>query len=37
MPGAELSWDQIEATQNAANEQAGHAMFLGAAFPCPTL
>jgi monoterpene epsilon-lactone hydrolase len=36
MPGAELSWDQIEATQNAANKQAGPRVVPGRSIPLPT-
>ena len=35
MPVAELSWDQIEATQNAANEQAGPRYVPGRSVPVP--
>ena len=35
MPGAELSWDQIEATQNAANKQAGPRYVPGRSIPVP--
>src|SRR5271169_3706017 len=36
MPGAELSWDQIEATQNAANKQAGPRYVSGRSIPVPS-
>jgi monoterpene epsilon-lactone hydrolase len=36
MPGAELSWDQIEATQNAANKQAGPRFVPGRSIPLPS-
>ena len=32
---AELSWDQIEATQNAANKQAGPRYVPGRSIPVP--
>jgi monoterpene epsilon-lactone hydrolase len=35
MPGAELSWDQIEATQNAANNKAGPRFVPGRSIPVP--
>ena len=35
MPGAELSWDQIEVTQNAANKQAGRRYVPGRSIPVP--
>ena len=35
MPGAELSWDQIEAAQNAANKQAGPRCVPGRSIPVP--
>jgi monoterpene epsilon-lactone hydrolase len=36
MPGAELSWDQIEATQNAANKKAGPRVVPGRSIPVPS-
>jgi hypothetical protein len=36
MPVAELSWDQVEATQNAANKQAGPRYVLGRSIPLPS-
>jgi acetyl esterase/lipase len=36
MPGAELSWDQIEATQNAANKQPGPRFVPGRSIPVPS-
>ena len=36
MPGAELSWDQIEATQNAANKQPGPRFVPGRSIPLPS-
>jgi hypothetical protein len=36
MAGAELSWDQIEATQNAANKKAGPRVVPGRGIPVPS-
>jgi hypothetical protein len=36
MLGAELSWDQIEATQNAANKQTGPRFVPGRSIPVPS-
>ena len=36
MPVAELSWDQIEATKNAANNQAGPRFVPGRSIPVPS-
>jgi hypothetical protein len=36
MPGAQLSWDQIEATQNAANKEAGPRFVPGRSIPVPS-
>jgi epsilon-lactone hydrolase len=35
MPGAKLAWEQIEATQNAANKQAGPRLVPGRSIPVP--
>ena len=36
MPVAELSWDQIEATQNAANNKTGPRFVPGRSIPVPS-
>jgi hypothetical protein len=36
MPGAQLSWDQIEATQYAANKEAGTRFVPGRSIPVPS-
>jgi hypothetical protein len=36
MPGAKLSWDQIEVTQNAANKKPGPRFVPARSIPLPT-
>ena len=36
MPGVELSWEQIEVTQNAANKKAGPRFVPGRRIPVPS-
>jgi epsilon-lactone hydrolase len=36
MPGAKLSWEQIEVTQNAANKEAGPRFVPGRGIPVPS-